>query len=467
MSKRLTVRLLLVAAFTGAATLVVAPGTARAAVPPPDFEAPFACGTTIRMGTGPTHEGTQRERALDMYDPPADGEPVLASAAGRVQRHTGNGGVMLDHGRGWFSLYVHMRNLLPVGSQVLRGQQVGVMSNVGTGVSHLHYEQLFDADGDGFARDGEWVHPVMHGVTYRLGAEGQPWQTTIVSHNCGYEDNGTVQFAEINGGGREGDFRDEILSVGFNGITTAYLNRGWNASGGVYHGPDSQTVARGFAPPATKFGDMDGDGRDEIIGISNDGTVAAYRNRGWGASGGVYTGSDSKIVALGFRDHEATKFADLNGDGRDEIIGISDDGRVVAYHNRGWTTAGGVYDGADSKVVALGFRNFTATKFADLNGDGRDEIIGIGNDGTVTAYRNRGWDAAGGVYTGSDSKLVAQGFRHHAATKFGDIDGDGRDEILGISSNGTVTAYRNRGWDAAGGVYAGSDSKTVALGFVI
>jgi hypothetical protein len=411
MSRRFAARLL-VAAVLAATVAALTPAAAQAATPPPDFEAPFACGTQIRMGTGPTHEGTQRERALDMYDPPADGAAVVASAGGRVH-HVEPGGVVIEHGRGWFSLYLHMRGRVAVGSQVLRGQQIGVMSDVSSDpiVSHLHYEQLYDADGDGWGEDGEWVHPVIHGVTYRLGASGQPWQTTITSHNCGYEDDGTVQFAEINGGGREGDFRDEILSVGFNGVTTAYLNRGWDAAGGVYYGPDSARVANGFHPPATRFADMDGDGRDEILSIDGEGTVTAYRNRGWAAAGGTYAATDAKVVALGFRDPEATKFADVNGDGRDEILSIDAAGTVVAYHNRGWTTAGGVYTGADSKVVARGFRNFTATKFADLNGDGRAEILGIDGAGTVVAYRNRGWDAAGGVYTGADSKVVARGFR--------------------------------------------------------
>ncbi|MFC7529286.1 FG-GAP-like repeat-containing protein [Actinoplanes sp. GCM10030250] len=465
MSSRFTVRLLVAATLAGAGVAAL-PAAALAATPAPDFEAPFACGTQVRMETGPSHDGSQRERALDMYRPPAVGTAVVASSGGEVH-YTEPGGVMIEHGRGWFSQYIHMRNRIPEGSKVLRGQQIGTVSDVGTGTAHLHYEQLYDANGDGWADNGEWVHPTLNGITYRLGASGQPTETTIVSQNCGQEDDATVQFAEINGGGREGDFRDEIVSVGYTGATWAYLNRGWNASGGVYYGPDSARVANGFHPPATRFADLDGDGRDEIIGIDGNGTAGAYRNRGWGAAGGVYAGADSKVVALGFRDWEATKFADVNGDGRDDLIGIDSNGSVRAYRNRGWTAAGGVFDGADSKVVALGFRNFTATKFADLNGDSRDEILGIDGNGTVVAYRNRGWDAAGGVYTGSDSKTVALGFRNHAATKFGDIDGDGRDEILGIDPSGTVVAYRNRGWDAAGGVYTGSDSKMVALGFVI
>ncbi|WP_420855860.1 FG-GAP repeat domain-containing protein, partial [Thermoactinospora rubra] len=265
-----------------------------------------------------------------------------------------------------------------------------------------------------------------------------------------------TRFADL-----DGDGRDEIISIGGNGDVVAYRNLGWSAPK-VYDGPDSKLVAQGFTDPLrTAFADIDGDGRDEIISIGGNGDVVAYRNLGWSAPK-VYDGPDSKLVAQGFTDPLRTAFADIDGDGRDEIISIGGNGDVVAYRNLGWS-APKVYDGPASKLVAQGFGTPAQVKFADLDGDGRDEIISFGGNGDVIAYRNRGWDQAK-VYDGPDSKLVAQGFTDPLRTAFADLDGDGRDEIISIGGNGDVVAYRNLGWSAPK-VYDGPDSKLVAQGF--
>ncbi|WP_218825637.1 FG-GAP repeat domain-containing protein, partial [Streptosporangium subroseum] len=173
----------------------------------------------------------------------------------------------------------------------------------------------------------------------------------------------------------------------------------------------------------TRFADLDGDGRDEIVAFFGDGTVHAYRNRGWDDPK-VYDGPDQKVVASGFTDPSRAKFGDVDGDGRAELVSFFPDGTVHAYRNRGWSDAT-VYNGNDQKVVASGFTDPSTAKFGDLDGDNRDELVSFFGDGTVHAYRNRGWSDAT-VYNGNDQKVVASGFTDPARAKFGDVDGDGR-----------------------------------------
>jgi hypothetical protein len=100
----------------------------------------------------------------------------------------------------------------------------------------------------------------------------------------------------------------------------------------------------------------------------------------------------------------ATQFADINGDGRDEIITIQPNGDVWAYHN---VNGFGGYSGDQVSLVAKGFTDGVRTKFADINGDGPDEIITIHPNGDVWAYHNvNGF----GGYRGDQVSLVAQGF---------------------------------------------------------
>jgi hypothetical protein len=51
--------------------------------------------------------------------------------------------------------------------------------------------------------------------------------------------------------------------------------------------------------------------------------------------------------------------------------------------------------GWDRKHVVRGFGDATLTTFADLDGDGRADLIALsGPNQDVTAYRNQGWGAA-------------------------------------------------------------------------
>ncbi|WP_371785185.1 FG-GAP-like repeat-containing protein [Streptosporangium subroseum] len=266
----------------------------------------------------------------------------------------------------------------------------------------------------------------------------------------------STQFGDL-----DGDGRDEIVAFFGDGNVHAYRNRGWDDPK-VYDGPDQKIVAGGFTDPSrAKFADLDGDGRDEIVSFFPDGTVHAYRNRGWNDAT-VYNGNDQKVVASGFTDPSRAKFGDVDGDGRAELISFFPDGTVHAYRNRGWNDAT-VYNGNDQKVVASGFTDPSTAKFADIDGDGRAELVSFFGDGTVHAYRNRGWSDAT-VYNGNDQKVVASGFTEPFTAKFADIDGDGRAELVSFFADEVVHAYRNRGWNDAT-VYNGNDQKIVASGF--
>jgi len=60
---------------------------------------------------------------------------------------------------------------------------------------------------------------------------------------------------------------------------------------------------------------------------------------------------------------------------------------------------------------------------------------------------------------------VASGFGPIAGVDFADLDGDGHDDLLGVSgANNDITAYRNQGWSAPA-LIVGWDRKAIASGF--
>ncbi|WP_147304599.1 M23 family metallopeptidase [Thermasporomyces composti] len=116
---------------------------------------------------------------LDIFN--ADGESrgtdVVASAAGVVDRvKPSNGQVKIHHGGRWYTMYIHMgRIVVHDGQRVEAGQKIGEVGSVNTGVAHLHYEQIYDQNNDGYGSSpAEITYPVIQGVKYSLSPGDEP-----------------------------------------------------------------------------------------------------------------------------------------------------------------------------------------------------------------------------------------------------------------------------------------------------
>jgi hypothetical protein len=184
------------------------------------------------------------------------------------------------------------------------------------------------------------------------------------------------------------------------------------------------------------FGDVDGDGRDEI-GIARRSDVNARywvlddANAGFTTllSGGTEWGSGNYATSIAF--------GDVDGDGRDEI-GLA---RRSDVNARYW-----VLDDATAGFTTLlsggtgwGSGNYaTSIAFGDVDGDGRDEI-GLARRSDVNA---RYWvlnDASAGF-----APLLSGGSgwgsgNYATSIAFGDVDGDGHKEI-GLGRRADVNA---------------------------
>lgn len=168
--------------LAGALALIGAgAGGATAATKRPNFLLPFPCGAKISLTTYVGHDPDDKK--VDMFRAGwPTGSPILASAAGYVHEQFYPGGIEIDHGGGWFTVYLHMSSHVPPGTHVKAGQQIGVMGNVGTTVPHLHYEQLYKP-GAHDADTGDMVRPVIQGEGPIRMDPKHPLNRT--SKNCG------------------------------------------------------------------------------------------------------------------------------------------------------------------------------------------------------------------------------------------------------------------------------------------
>ncbi|BCL13691.1 GDSL-type esterase/lipase family protein [Micromonospora sagamiensis] len=222
--------------------------------------------------------------------------------------------------------------------------------------------------------------------------------------------------------------------------------------------PDWVDVGR-YAPAAqltvsgdeVRFADLNGDGRDDYLVVGSTSVVRAYLNvKG---PGGRLAFVPWGIV---FRDasfnRNNLRFADVTGDGRDDLLRVGAKGAVHAYRNM-WDPATERQAGKPQPPAwrlwlnwAGGTRgsSLEAVRFADGDGDGKADYLQVSVDGgAVHAFLNRG----GG---GNGSFQARHDWAHESGyprpyIQFADISGDGKADYLVVDRGGAVRAWLNRG----------------------
>ena len=185
--------------------------------------------------------------------------------------------------------------------------------------------------------------------------------------------------------------------------------------------------------------DVNGDGKQDIVGFGDDGVwLATSTGTGFGAPQLVL--ADLGNAAGGWLvDRHPRLMADVNGDGKQDIVGFGDDGVWLA-------TSTGTGFGAPQLVLAdLGYAaggwlvDRHPRLMADVNGDGKQDIVGFGNSGVYVSLST-------GTGFSTPTFVVAdfgydQGWRvdKHIRTT-ADVNGDGKQDIVGFGDDGVWLA---------------------------
>ncbi len=216
-------------------------------------------------------------------------------------------------------------------------------------------------------------------------------------------------------------------------------------------GPASPAfAARGAVPGlpagyhyAPSFGDLDGDGDlDMLLGSWRD-RIAFYRNdgRGTGTPMPALTLVDSAIVTLTRGRNATPALADVDGDGDLDLFVGESSGALNFYRNDGGP-AGPAFQLVSDEFQEIdpGRRSVPAVVDVDMDGDA-DLVVGA-EAGGLHVYLNDG-SRPEPVFV--EAGLLGPSVAGFAAPAFGDIDGDGRMDLIAGGTGGGVVAYLRAG----------------------
>jgi hypothetical protein len=180
-------------------------------------------------------------------------------------------------------------------------------------------------------------------------------------------------------------------------------------------------------------GDVTGDGRADLLARRPDGSLWLYANGGNDST--PY--SSGSLVGSGWEQFAWFLAGDVTGDRRADIVTAKPDGTLLLYTNNGNATS--PYDWGT--VIGSAWQQFTDVTLGDVNGDGRADLVAVKPDGTLSLYANGGSNTS--PY--GTASLIGTGWESFSSVEAGDVTGDGRADLLGVKPDGTLWLYTNGG----------------------
>ncbi|KAK7991495.1 hypothetical protein PG988_000289 [Apiospora saccharicola] len=195
---------------------------------------------------------------------------------------------------------------------------------------------------------------------------------------------------------------------------------------------------------------LNGNGKDDLVGWFDraDGSVAygVWQNRG-----NFNDASFVKIDDMNVADNcpaSGVYFVDLNevntADGYDDFVCIAPDGNAFATINNrdGTRDRPPTFRPIGLLKQNVGFGG-DRVRMGDIDGDGRSDYLVMDDGGNILAWRNAGTDDTPRYWEELGLRFPAKGMGDGRGVRFNDLNGDGRDDWLWVGNVGETTTWTN------------------------
>ena len=197
------------------------------------------------------------------------------------------------------------------------------------------------------------------------------------------------------------------------------------------------------------FADVDGDGdKDLVVGLK-DGTLKYYRKNPVDSPIAFteQTGPDNPFNGLDAGTYVAPTFADVDGDGDQDLLTGKYDGALKYFLNESTesTLVFTEQTGADNPFNSFNVVTVSSPTFADVDGDDDPDMVLGRNDGSLKLYLNESTD---NTITYTEKTNTENPFNDfdvgtRSAPTFADVDGDGDSDMVLGRNDGTLKFYLN------------------------
>ncbi|OAV43200.1 FG-GAP-like repeat-containing protein [Lewinella sp. 4G2] len=187
-----------------------------------------------------------------------------------------------------------------------------------------------------------------------------------------------------------------------------------------------------YSSPA--YVDIDGDGDQDLVAGNFDGNFILFTNDG---SGNFIEANDNPFGGFDVGNYANPSFADIDGDGDEDLISGASSGEVIVFSNDG----NGAFS-AGSPLPGVSVNNRSAPSFVDIDDDGdEDLVVGEGN-GNFSLFIK---DGTGTFITAPTNPFSSFDVGSLAHPTFFDIDGDEHEDLISGNLNGEFLVFLNDG----------------------
>jgi hypothetical protein len=235
----------------------------------------------------------------------------------------------------------------------------------------------------------------------------------------------------------DGDGRPDMVTANENKTISVFLNNSVVGSGVISFATRSDFPATA-APSCIAIGDLDGDGKPDLavsvtatINSKSVGHISIYRNIGSVGNANFSTSIDVPAGSIPIY----VSIVDINADGKPDVIATNRDGSdpsLLILANA--STSGAINFPTLSKVAVPGIANGLAV--GDIDGDGKQDLLTssyyIATGNAINVYRNNG---TGNAVSFETNSMVVSGFPNDLTV--GDLNGDGKLDIAYADGSGS------------------------------